>query len=56
MNALCVPYYNCEDIDGTGIFNIRSNVNENVLDCESLHTCCEEQHILKETPTFEVCV
>ena len=36
--------------DGAGIFNIRSNFDENALTCDSLRKCCEIGNIKEEIP------
>lgn len=39
--------------DGAGIFNIRSNMEEQFLPCESLRQCCEIENIKEEIPQLE---
>lgn len=36
----CVPYHQCEDTDGAGIFQPRVNL-DNDVPCDSLQICCE---------------
>jgi plasma kallikrein len=49
-----VPYYQCMETDGAGIFNIRSDFDESSVPCKSLRKCCETANINTEQPMVEM--
>lgn len=54
----CVPYYRCNETYGAFQINIRSDIE--TATCESLHTCCDDEHVIdqysnKEIENLDVC-